>query len=300
MSDALRVSPVPQPRVATSAKWRTLRRGLADAAVYVLITAIAVVVLFPLLWFLSSSLRLPGRFVSFPPQWIPDPITLVNYQNVFISAPFVQFLINSTKVTVLATLGQLAACSLAAYAFARLRFPGRSVLFIVFLATMMIPRQLTIIPTFLLMRQIGWIDTHYALIVPAWGGGAFGIFLLRQFFLTLPSELGEAAKIDGCSPPGVYWYVILPLAKPALMTLAVFMFLNYWNDLFYPLIFLSKESMMTVPIGLLELQGNVMGIMTGIPAMVAGSLLSILPTLVLYIVAQRYFVQGIATTGLKG
>jgi ABC-type glycerol-3-phosphate transport system permease component len=278
---------------------RTLRWAAARALSYLLITLVALVVLFPLLWYLSATLREPGRFVTYPPQWIPDPIVLTNYEAIFASSPFLQYMLNSAKVTLLATLGQLVACSMAAFAFARLRFPGRGPLFALFLATLMIPRQLTIIPTFLLMRQLGWINTHEALIVPAWGGGAFGIFLLRQFFLTLPAELADAAKIDGCAPPGVFWHVTLPLAKPALTTLGVFTFLHYWNDLFYPLIFLSKQRLLTVPIGLLELQGNVVGLMTGIPTMVAASMLSILPTLVLYVLAQRYFVEGVATSGLK-
>jgi multiple sugar transport system permease protein len=192
---------------------------------------------------------------------------------------------------------KLLSASFAAYAFARLKFPGRDFLFLTLLATMMVPDQVTVIPQFIIMRAVGWTDSHNALIVPRFLGSAFGTFLLRQFFLTIPDELEDAARVDGASRFSIYWRIFLPLAKPALATLAVFTFMGAWNDLTGPIIYLSSKSQMTLTVGLTMFRGVHE---TKWHLLMAGTVISILPILVVYAAAQKYFVQGITMTGIKG
>jgi ABC-type glycerol-3-phosphate transport system permease component len=196
------------------------------------------------------------------------------------------------------TVGQLFSASLAAYAFARLRFRFKNVLFVIFLATMMVPSQVTLIPTFILFRAIGWVNTLYPLTVPAFFGSAFGMFLLRQFFLSLPRELFEAAVIDGASPPYMYWRLAMPLAKPALATFGVFVFMGTWNDLITPVIYLNDMDKMTLTVVLAQLNNGFGADYTA--HTMAGAVLSVLPLVLAFVLAQRYFVQGITLTGLKG
>lgn len=280
---------------------RTLRGRLVLWARLLLSHALlitgAILMIVPFLWMLSSSLKTEGDVFIFPPEWIPNPVQWDNYPRTFEIVPFGQFGINSLNVAVLSTIGQLFSCSTAAYCFARLRFPGRDLLFLVLLATLMVPGQVTMIPIFLIMRALGWVNTLYPLIVPAFLGGAFGTFLLRQFFLTMPSELEDAARMDGAGDFGIYWRIFLPLSKPALATLGVFVFLSRWNDLLGPVIYLSDQNKMTIPVGLTFFQGEYS---TAWNLLMAGSLISLLPILVLFAVAQRYFVQGIVMTGIKG
>jgi multiple sugar transport system permease protein len=251
----------------------------------------------PLLWMISTSLKDNQAVFAVPPTWVPNPPQWSNYAQVFQVVPFALFGLNSLKISSLATLGTLVSCSMAAFAFARLRFPGRGLLFAVLLSVLMIPGQVTLIPVYYVMAQLGWINTHYPLIVPAWFGNAFGIFLLRQFFLTLPQELMDAAKIDGCTPYGVYARIWLPLAKPALATLAILTFINSWNDFLSPLIYLNDQSMMTIPVGLSSFQGlhN-----ADWGPLMAAAFMGCVPMIVLFVAGQRYFVQGIVLSGLKG
>jgi ABC-type glycerol-3-phosphate transport system permease component len=264
---------------------------------YLILLLVAVSVAVPFLWMLSTSLKNNEAVFAVPPEWLPTPPQWSNYAGVFRIVPFALFGLNSFKIASLATLGTLVSCSMAAFAFARLRFPGRGVLFAVLLSVLMVPSQVTLIPVYWVMAQLGWINTHYPLIVPAWFGNAFGIFLLRQFFLTLPQELMDAAKIDGCTPYGVYARIWLPLAKPALVTLAILSFIGTWNDFLSPLIYLNDQSMMTLPVGLASFQG--LHYSDWGPLM-AGSFLACLPMIVLFVVGQRYFVRGIVLSGLKG
>jgi multiple sugar transport system permease protein len=232
----------------------------------------------------------------YPPRWIPNPFEWDNYTKVFQVEPFALYLGNSFVYAGLSTLGQILTCSMAAYAFARLRFPGRGVIFMALLATLMIPGQVTVIPTFIIMKYLGWIDSVKPLIIPNWAGGAFGTFLLRQFFLSIPGELMDAAKIDGCNFYGIYARIFMPLAGAALATLGVFTFMWSWNDLFGPLIYLNTPSKYMVSIGLAFFQSvhyNAWALL------MAGSIISLVPIVVLYMAAQKYFVQGIATSGLK-
>lgn len=272
---------------------RTLRIILR----YVLLIAVAALMVGPFLWMVSTSMKEQGDIFRYPPRWIPDHFDLKNYRTIMDVLPMGKMLLNSFTIAVSATIGQLCSCALAAYAFARMKFRGNSVLYFVLLATMMIPPQVTMIPVFLIMKFLGWIDTLTALIVPAFFGGAFGTFLLRQFFATIPVDLEDAARIDGCGRFRIFWRIILPLSKPALVSLALFTFMMYWNDLLGPVIYLSSVEKATLTIGLANLQSDVMT--TRYDLLMAGSVLSVLPILLLLIVGQRWFVKGIAVTGLK-
>ena len=260
----------------------------------------AATMIFPFLWMLSTSLKHPGKQFVFPPQLIPSPIYVENYVELFDLVPMQLFLFNTTKIALLAVIGNCFSSSLAAFAFARMRFRGRELVFAVLLATMMIPHQVTIIPLFVVMRSLGWIDNHAALIVPSYFGSAFSVFLLRQFYRSIPQDLVDSAKIDGASFLRIFWSIFVPLGMPALATVAIFHFLSSWNDLWGPLIFLNSEKNMTVTFGLTLLRGKY-GTMAGHSgSIMAGALLGVVPMLILYFVGQRYFVQGLARTGLKG
>jgi multiple sugar transport system permease protein len=276
---------------------RTSGKGIAVVVRYTLLLILTAVMLGPFVWMLSVSLQGQGDVFRTPPLWIPDPPRFSNYAEIMESMPFARFIYNSVKVAGLATIGQLVSCSLAAYAFARMRFRGSGFLYMVLLATMMIPAQVTMIPSFMIMRFLGWIDSHNALIVPAFFGGAFGTFLLRQFFATIPQELEDAARIDGAGRFRIFWQIFLPLSKPALATLALFTFMAYWSDLLGPVIYLSSTEKMTLTVGLANLQAGAMA--TRYDLLMAGALVSIVPMLVLFVVAQKWFVRGITMTGMR-
>ncbi len=293
---AVHVSPSVLPVQPRTRTWRQARRIILRTLVYVVMSLGAVIALLPFLWMVSTSLKDVQDVVTLPPQWIPNPPVTHTYPDVWNELPFVNFFINSTYITLSSVVGQLLVCSLSAYAFARLEFRGRDKLFYLYLATMMIPGQVTLIPAFILMGWLHWIDTAWALIVPGLGS-AFGIFLLRQFFLTIPRELEDAAKIDGYGLFGIYWRIILPLSKPALATLAVFTFLGSWNDFLWPFVVINTPENMTLPVGLSFLQQNYT---TQWPQLMAGSTMSLIPVVIVFLLAQRYFVEGITMTGLKG
>jgi multiple sugar transport system permease protein len=256
-----------------------------------------VLMLLPFVWMFSTSLRDARESFTLPPQWLPRQPHLDNYATVMEQLPFVQFAVNSLKIAALITLGQLATCSLAAFAFARLRFPGRDGLFIVLLSSLMIPIQVTIIPIFILVRVLGLLDLHESIIIPSLIS-AFGVFLLRQFFLTIPNELEDAARIDGAGFFTIFSRIFLPLAGPGLSTLAIFAFNFHWNEFFRPLLFLTSWERMTLPLGLTILRGY---LGTGnVAAIMAGISLAIIPVLILFLLAQRYLIEGITLTGLKG
>ncbi len=279
--------------------WRrraALREALIRAIAYLALILGSLIMILPFVWLISTSLKQEGSIYVFPPVWIPHPIRWDNYTTLFSLIPFGHAFVNSVVVATSVTVGQVLSASLAA--FARMRFRGRNLLFILFLATMMVPSQVTLIPTFILFRAIGWVNTLLPLTVPAFFGSAFGIFLLRQFFLTLPHELFEAATIDGAAPPRQYWSIALPLAKPALATFGVFVFMGAWNDLLTPAVYINDTDKMTLPLALAQLN-NAFGADYTAHTM-AGAALSVLPLLVAFLLAQKYFVQGITLTGLKG
>ena len=277
---------------------RSSGRNFTNAISYLILGLIALLMLGPFLWMLSTSLKTQADIFRYPPELIPSPPHFENYETILKGLSVPQFLFNSFKISALATIGQLLSCSLAAYAFARMQFRGKGLLYGVLLATMMIPAQVTMIPVFLIMKSLGWIDSHNALIVPAFLGGAFGTFLLRQFFESIPRDLEDAARIDGCGRFRIYWQIILPLAKPALATLGLFTFMSYWNDLLGPVIYLSSVEKMTLTVGLASLQAGEM--VARHDLLMAGSMLSIVPMLVLFVLAQKWFVRGVVMTGIKG
>ena len=264
---------------------------------YLLLACVAALMVGPFLWMVSTSMMDQAEIFRYPPRWFPAEFTLKNYRAIMQVLPLGRMFLNSTVIALCATIGQVASCSLAAYAFARMKFRGQSALYFVLLGTMMIPPQVTMIPVFLIMKAVGWIDTLYALIVPAFFGGAFGTFLLRQFFATIPPDLEDAARIDGCGRFRIFWRIVLPLSRPALVTLALFTFMTYWNDLLGPVIYLSSVGNATLTIGLANLQSDVMT--TRYDLLMAGSVLSVLPILILFVFGQRWFIRGIAVSGLK-
>lgn len=275
-------------------------QGAARRAVrwlaFALLTAGALFMVVPFLWMLSTSLKADAYVLSMPPQFIPNPLTWRSYAQLAELFPIGRMFFNSALAATLTTLGQLLTCSMAAYAFARMHFRGSNVLFLLYLATLMIPSQVTITPLFILMRYLGWINTYQGLILPG-AFGAFGTFLLRQFFLGIPRELEEAAFLDGASHWTIYWQIVLPLARPALATLAVFAFMAAWNAFLWPLFVVRDPNLMTLPVGLATLHGRYL---TQWNLVMAGTVITVLPMLAVYLLAQRYFVQGIARSGIKG
>ncbi len=278
------------PRGVQRKRW--LQLGLAYAA----LSLGGLLAIFPFLWMISTSLKSDSQVLIYPPAWVPTPVVWQNYLEVLNLLPFGRFILNTAIVSVTVTILELITCSLAGYAFARLRFPGRDKLFLLYLGTLMIPGQVTIIPNFLLMSWLGWVDTYAALIVPA-AFSAFGTFLLRQFFLSIPAELEHAARIDGCSFFGIYRYIIIPLSGPALATLAVFSFMREWNAFLWPLIVTNKETMRTLTVGLRYFGDEQIGYFN---YLMAGAVMSLIPILIVFLLLQRYFVRGIAMTGMGG
>ena len=237
-------------------------------------------------------------FVS-PPQWIPQPVTTAAYIQLFTFIPFLQQIGNTVLVAVSVTIGELICCSLAGYAFARIAFPARDTLFLAYLGTLMIPSQVTLIPTYILMKYLGWIDSYYGLIVPFLFGSAFGTFLLRQFFMTIPVDLEDAAFIDGANYFQVYRIVMLPLVKPALATLGLFTFIGQWNNFLWPLIITNSQSRMTITVSVAVLSQDTLSATFNWPTLMAGATVSVIPLLVVFAFTQRYFVEGVVLTGLK-
>jgi len=272
------------------------RRGRVFNPWLLVLLPLSMMMLIPMLWMVITSFQTLNETRRFPPVLVPGSLQWQNYTQVLQQAPFGRWMLNTFIVTTLVVIGNLIFCSLAGYAFARFKFFGRDVLFMLVLATLMIPFQVIMIPTFLIVRQLGLIDTLGALIVPNLAG-AFGIFLLRQFFRTLPIELEEAARIDGATRLGVLFKVVLPLSGPALATVAVVTFLWTWNDFLWPLITIYNPNNMTLQLGLLTFQG---AHQTNTHLLMAANVMSMIPVLLLFLLAQRWFIRGIATTGLKG
>lgn len=254
----------------------------------------------PIFWMLSTSLKEDGDVFLLPLQWIPHPFVWSNYPAALTFQPFFRYFWNSVQVTFLCVLGAVLTASLVAYAFARLRAPGKNVLFAILLSTLMLPGEVTLVPVYLIFRQLGWLDTYAPLVIPSWfGGSAFYIFLLRQFFMTLPTELDDAAKIDGASYWSVYWRIIMPLAKPALASVAVFAFFANWSNFQAPLIYLTSIEKFTIPVGL-RLYLSTIGNNTHWNYLMAATIVSIIPPVLIFFVSQRYFVEGAVLTGVKG
>jgi multiple sugar transport system permease protein len=263
---------------------------------HLVLLPLAFLMVIPMIWMLITSLETLNETRHFPPILVPSGIQAHNYTDVLQQAPFARWFVNTLVVTVVVVVANLLLCSLAGYAFARIKFFGREVAFILVLATLMIPFQVIMIPTFIIVRKLGLIDTLGALIVPNLAG-AFGIFLLRQFFRSLPVELEEAARIDGASRLGVLFKIVLPLSGPVLATVAVVTFLWTWNDFLWPLVTIYSPNNMTLQLGLTTFQG---AHQTNTHLLMAANVMSVLPVLLLFVLAQRFFIRGIATSGLKG
>lgn len=256
----------------------------------------AVTMILPFLWMISTSLKALDEVFVFPPTILGEKIMWENYLRISDRFPFGKFFLNSLKVTTIVVCAQLVTSSMAGFVFARLKFPFRDTLFALYLATIMIPFQVLMIPTFIVMRHYGLIDTHAAIILPL-VVSAFGTFLMRQFFLTIPTALEDAAKIDGCTPFGIYWRIFIPLSKPAMATLGIFVFMGAWNDFFGPLVYLNTLSKMTLPLGLASMQGMYS---TDWPVLMAGTVISVLPVIIVFLMAQDLFIRGVTLSGLKG
>ncbi|WP_373686670.1 carbohydrate ABC transporter permease [Nocardia terpenica] len=281
--------------MSTRVRRSVLRRTLRGTLLYLALIAIAWCAVGPILWALSASLKTQGEVSD--PNPLPARPRWSNYGAVFERLPLGRMLLNTVLYAGCVTAGQVFFCSLAGYAFARLRFRGREALFLAYLATLMVPLTVTAIPQFILMRAFGWVDTPWAMIVPGLFGSAFGTYLMRQFFRTLPAELEEAAILDGCTTWQVYWRVLLPHARPAVLVLAVLTWITVWNDFLWPLIMIQRNEIATVTLGLVRLQGQYH---TDWPILMAAAMVVLAPMLVVYAVAQKAFVRGIAQSGMGG
>jgi ABC-type glycerol-3-phosphate transport system permease component len=291
----------PPGRPVWPARWRRIRK----AALIGLLVAGGILMMVPFLWMISTSLKTRAEVFALPPTLLPANPRWENYADMWNALPFANFFVNSVKLATLNTVGQLISCSMAAYAFSALRFRFRGPLFGLLLVTLIIPFQVVLVPNFILYRILphpfstsgNWIGTQEPLWVGAFLGGAFGTFLLRQFFLSIPRELGDAARVDGANPWQIYRHIYLPLARPALATLAIFTFMWSWNDFINPIIYLRDVQSFTLTAGLSLFQGQYVGKW---PLLMAGALVSVIPMIILFVVAQRHFVRGIALTGIKG
>ena len=282
-------------------KWRRrqVRDLLFNALLYLTIVIGGIVFLFPFTWMVSTSLKTMQELQRIPQPLLPEVVRWDNYWVAWTALPFTRWFFNTAFITIVNIFGTLLSCSLAAYGFAYTRFRGRTFLFLVLLSSMMLPYHVRLIPTFLIFNHLGWINTFLPLTVPAFFGTAFYIFLLRQFFLTLPKELDDAARIDGCNSLNIYWRIVMPLSKPALAAVTAFTFIDSWNDFLGPLIYLRQDSRLTLSLGLrmfLDFQEG-----TGeLHLMMAASVATLIPILFVFFFAQKHFVEGVTFTGLKG
>jgi multiple sugar transport system permease protein len=299
--DTTNITKISMPAGNTSRKQvqRVISKGFIRVLTYIVLCLAAFLFILPFIWMISGAFKQPSQIVTFPPTFIPYPFTLQNFTVVWQSIPLLRYFWNSLFIAVVSTFGTVACSSLVAFGFARIRAKGKNIWFIILLSTMMVPYYVTIIPTFSLYQHLGWLNTYLPLTVPSFlgVGGAFYIFLLRQFFLSIPRDLDEAATIDGAGYLSIFWHIALPLSKPALVTVALFQFVASWNDFFAPLIYLSNSNMYTLPVAVSFFQG-LYGAEPG--PLMAMACVTVLPIIILFLFAQRVFVQGIATTGIKG
>lgn len=287
---------VPRKHEIAARRTPPLPRLLGSGLSHVLLVVVAAITLIPYVWMVATALKPSGEVFTTPPALIGSSIEWGNFATAWNYVPFGRFMINGLLVAVAGTLITLVSSSMAAYAFSRLRWEGASGVFLIYLGTLMIPQEVLVVPMFILMRNLGWINSYQALILP-WAFTAFGTFLLRQFFLTLPNELEEAARIDGANRWTVFWRILMPLVRPALAVLAVFSFIGYWNSFLWPLLIVNNIDMATVPLGLnmfLGQTGNQWNLL------MAAATISILPTAILVLVLQKHLVSGIALSGLGG
>jgi ABC-type glycerol-3-phosphate transport system permease component len=277
---------------------QSVRRRITLAFVYLALVAGAVVILAPFVWMLSTALKVPGTEFIYPPQLFTRPLRWNNFSEGWGALPFTRWFFNTSTITLLSVTGAMVSSSLVAYGFARLEFPGRTILFVILLSTMMLPFHVRLIPMFITFRYLGWIDTYLPLVVPFFFGGVpFFIFLVRQFFLTIPLEMEDAAAIDGAGVFTTFLRIILPLSRPVLGVVGVFAFIRVWNDFLEPLIYIHSMDKMTLSLGLRFFQAQDF---TDWTRLMAVSIVVLVPSLVLFFVAQKYYIHGVVTTGIKG
>lgn len=280
-------------RRRTRAKMR-----IKELLLYLILIALSILYLLPLYWMISTSLKQTGSEMVIPPQWVPSPIVWQNYVDVFVQVPLTLYIRNSMFITLTATIFGVLTASLAGYGFARTTFPGRNFFFTLCIASLMLPEIVTLIPEFILFRRIGWVNTFLPLIVPwSLAGSSFAVFLFRQYCLTIPVELDEAARVDGAGTLRIWWMIIVPLSKAVLATLAILSFIHHWNEFLRPLIYLGRPELRTLALGLRAFRGEYQ---LAWNYMMAVALIMLLPILILFFFAQRQFVQGIVMTGIKG
>lgn len=290
-------------------KSRTFHEGLSKTGLLVLLTIFAVPFFFPLVWLVSTAFKSSTQIYVSPPVWIPNPISWRNFPDAWKVAPFGHFLVNSMITTFIPMLGEIFVSAMVAYSFARVRWPGRDKIFALCLATMILPSIITFIPVFVMFSKVGWINTFLPLVVPSFFGSAFFIFLLRQFMMTLPEGLEEAARIDGASTFQIFISIILPLLKPALATVAIFSFMAHWTDFFSPMIYLQKLDLKTLMLGLASFESMMSGaggsrigvafVSSKLHLLMAMTLLMDLPCIVLFVLFQRYFIRDVVMSGFK-
>lgn len=273
-----------------------IKRKTGKSLLFLICVLIAIVMVLPFFWMLSASFKENAEIFTRPIQWIPKVFRTVNYKKVFEQIPFLTYFINTTFVTVAITAIRVLTCSMAAFAFAKLRFPGRDMLFLLYLATMMVPWHAIMIPQFIIIQRMGLYDTHLALILTG-SFSAFGVFIMRQNMISLPDGLKEAAKIDGCSSWKIFWKIIMPLSKTGMATLIALTFTQVWNDYMAPMIYLDSEEKKTIQLGLATFKRE---FDTDYGAIMAGTVISLIPVVIIYFLAQKYIVEGVAFTGLKG
>lgn len=275
---------------------RRLPQHLRGFSLHLVLSLGVLVMALPFIWMVSTSLKEWTQVMEYPPVWIPDPVRWENYAEIWEMLPFGQFFLNSLKISTLISLGQMISGSMGGYAFSKLRFPGRNVMFTAYLTTLMIPYVVTLIPMFMIMRYLDWINSHTSVIVPLLTN-ALATFLMRQFFLSIPDELIDAARIDGASPLQIYRKIMLPLAKPALATVGIFSFIASWNDFLWPLLMLQRTELKTVTVGLSYFQSMYT---VKWHYLMAASVTALVPTLLLFVFLQRYYARGFVTTGIRG
>ncbi len=295
----MEITPAKPTAAMKAKKLRSMKKGrkAEKALTYFLLIALSILFLFPFLWLIGTSVKPENEAMAFPPTLLPKEWDLANYKEVFTLVDFGQYYMNSIIVTVCVVIGTVVSSTIVAYGFARIKGKGRNFWFVLLLGTMMLPPQVTMIPVYMIFSKLGWVNTFLPLIVPSFFGSAYFIFLLRQFFKTIPKELEESAYLDGCGPFGIFWRIIIPLSVPSIITVALLSFMWTWNDFLNPLIYLNDDSKYTLALGILQFKGALL-IQWG--PMMAASVFIILPLIIIFFVGQKYFVQGIATTGGKG
>jgi ABC-type glycerol-3-phosphate transport system permease component len=295
--DAVEQKAVAIPSRSYLPRTKSARELFGKILSYFLLILGSILIMIPVFWMVSSALKANNQIFLFPPQWIPNPIQWDNFVKAMTALPFATYFQNTMIIEVGTIVGTVLSCSIVAYGFARLNAPGRNFWFIILLSTMMLPGVVTMIPVYLIFRQLNWVNTFLPLIVPSWFGSAFYIFLMRQFFMTIPRDFEEAARIDGANTWQIITKIILPLSKPALATVTIFTFMGVWNDFMGPLIYLNKPETYTLALGLNFFKGQYTSDWN---MLMAASLVMMLPLVLLFFVAQKAFIEGITLTGVKG